>query len=280
MPVSDFGFLANDNLPSRDEIVTLCWQVRKDARGIPLCKEPGGPIMAWVKFGADVTIAEALTQGWVAKALDADPEATVRAPRVYDAFMTPTPILPTGHIVMEYVDAPDCKGSDFKVVAKAMEWLIRLKAPSSAPGPVGGGPAVHVFFYDWASYITYNTVEELEDHVNGILALKGDTRRVNFVDESSDGLYLCPCDINSGNFKKCEDGKIIALDFGATCFLPPSFLAFVLVKPGNNFARNVAQYLTCPPSDNVAAMKSASYYLVPYGTSEIGQLTSLSFYPV
>ncbi|KIY44911.1 hypothetical protein FISHEDRAFT_77130 [Fistulina hepatica ATCC 64428] len=220
---SDFGFLTNDDLPSRHENAALCQQAGYQRCGIPLRKEPGGPILAWVKYGANVTRAEALTQNWLAEALDANPEVAVRIPRVYDAFTIPTRFFKMGHIVMQHIDAPDCEESDVELVAKAVEWLICLKAPSFAPGPAGGGPVVHTFFYDWVSRITYNTVEELEDHVNGILALKEDTRRDSFVAEARHGFYLCPCDIDPGNFKKGRDGKVVALDFRATCFLPRSF---------------------------------------------------------
>ena len=57
-----------------------------------------------------------------------------------------------------------------------------------------------------------------------------DTRRVSFVIEAWDSLFLSPCDIHPGNFKKCVDGKIVALDFRASCFLPPSFFAVAMRK--------------------------------------------------
>ncbi|KAG8960644.1 hypothetical protein FRC05_006702, partial [Tulasnella sp. 425] len=271
MSASSFGFLTNDDLPSRDEIAALCRQAGYDRSGIPLRKEPDGPILAWVKYGGDITRAEALTQDWVAKALDANPEAPVRVPRVYDYFRIPIHWFNVefGHIVMQHIDAPDCEGSDVDLVTKAVEWLIRLKGPSSAPGPVGGGPVVHTFFDEWESHIACNTVEELEDHVNGILGVMEDTRRVSFVAEAHHGLYLCPCEIHPGNFKKVRDGKVVALDFGATCFLPRSFFVFTMARRVNSFAFKVAQRLTYPPSGNVSAMMAASYYLVPHGTNNI-----------
>jgi len=58
----------------------------------------------------------------------------------------------------------------------------------------------------------------------------GDTRRVDLVSGARDGLRLCPCDITPGNFKKCTDGTVVALDFCATCFLPPSFFAVAMAK--------------------------------------------------
>ena len=88
------------------------------------------------------------------KALDAEPAAPVRVPRVYDTWVIRTRYSAIGHIVMEYIVAPDCEESDVESVAEAVRWLIGVPAPNSVPGPVGGGPAVHPFFYEWASRIT------------------------------------------------------------------------------------------------------------------------------
>ncbi len=168
MSSSDSGFLTSTNLPSRDEIEAMCRQEGYRLRGIPLRKGPSGPIVAWVKYGANVREAEALTQDWVAKALDAEPAAPVRVPRVYDAWVIRTRYSTIGHIVMEYIIAPDCEESDVESVAEAVQWLIGVPAPNSVPGPVGGGPAVHPFFYEWASRIAYHTVDELQAHLNGV----------------------------------------------------------------------------------------------------------------
>ena len=73
----------------------------------------------------------------------ADSAADVRVPRVYAAFLrnTVTPDCDIGHIIMEYIDAPDCGGEgDDQLVAKAVQKLISVKGPNAAPGPVGGGP--------------------------------------------------------------------------------------------------------------------------------------------
>jgi hypothetical protein len=93
-----------------------------------------------------------------------------------------------------------------------------------------------------------------------------------------DGLYLCPCDINPGNFKKLPGGKVVALDFRATCFLPPSFFAVAMAKAWDDFTRKVAMRVKYPESDDVAAIKAASCYLVPFGRNDIGQPHSFSFY--
>jgi hypothetical protein len=102
------------------------------------------------------------------------------------------------------------------------------------------------------------------------------SQRVSFKDEVLDGLSLCPCDINRTNFKKGLQGEVVALDFGATCFLPPSFFAFAMAAGEDSFTRLVARYVKYPASANLEAMLDASYYLVPFGTNNIGEQLSVS----
>jgi len=166
MSPSDFGFLANNNLPSHEHIIDICRKAGQ-CPGILLCNQSGEPI-AWVKYGPNVAVHEALTQDWVAKNLEANLEATVRVPRVYDAFSLPTTAWIIRFIVMEYIDAPDCTEKDVKCVAQAVQTLISIRGPSSVPGHIGGGPVVHNFFDEWQSPFRYRTVGELEQHVNGV----------------------------------------------------------------------------------------------------------------
>jgi hypothetical protein len=153
------------NLPPLDNIVKLCQEAGYDVPGIPLLiDESRGVASAWVKYGWSVTMGEALTQDWVGQALNASPDAAVRIPAVYLAFEHSG----VGYIVMEYIDGPVCDDSDALRVAAAVECLIRVKGPTSTPGPVGGGPIKHRFFIEWSSSLTYSTVQLLEDHVNGV----------------------------------------------------------------------------------------------------------------
>ena len=135
---------------------------------IPLT-QPGEPIVAWVKYGPGVTIDEALTQDWIAKTLNAKLDGTVQVPRVYDAFSIITTAWPIRFIVMEYLDAPDCTRKDVRLVVHAVQMLISVRGPSSAPGHVGGGRVVHTFLVDdRMSPYRYETVDELEQDVNGV----------------------------------------------------------------------------------------------------------------
>ncbi|KAG8909767.1 hypothetical protein FRC01_006736 [Tulasnella sp. 417] len=267
-PSSDF--LANNNLPSRETIVAQCEKAGYDCRGIPLRDQSSGSIVAWVKYGPNVARAEALTQDFAAKALSDNAVAGVRVPRVYDAFSVTVLGCPIGYIVMEYIDAPDCGCGDEQLVARAVQALINVQTPDTTPGPVGGGRVFHTFFTEWTSPVAYDTVEQLQQHINGILQYMNDTRRVDLVADAGAGLRLCPCDITPENFKACPDGTVVALDFRATCFLPPSFFAVTIRRQMGSFAWKVAKLVKYPQSSDVEAMVAASYFLVPYGRSDIG----------
>ncbi|KAG8911170.1 hypothetical protein FRC00_006960, partial [Tulasnella sp. 408] len=218
----------------------------------------------WVKFGSNITMGEAKTQCYVVQYLRDSNNTAVRAPRVYLAFTWSG----FGFIVSEYIDGQICDNSDIALIAAAVQALINIPSTDLKPGPVGGGLIEHPFFVDRESSIEYESVEELEDHINGILSVTGRKGRVSFHDElANGGLRLCVSDLKLVNFMKDRDGRIVAVDFGGYSFLPPSFFAFAL-KQGN-FALRLAGMLRYPPSTNVAALVSASCALAPYSSNDI-----------
>ncbi|KAF9478092.1 hypothetical protein BDN70DRAFT_880431 [Pholiota conissans] len=261
----DYGFLYNKNLPSEETIVAHCQQVGYTVTGTPLLDPSSKEIIAWIKFGPNVTVYEAQTQDYTAKALANSLDCGVQVSRVFHAFTRPHPACTIGYIAMEYIEGADCDSSDVDLVEKAVQTLIGVQGPSRAPGHVGGGPIVHSFFLDWISAVDYKSVEDLDAHINNILKHKKDPRRVNIVADAEGGLFLCPCDINPGNFRKCKNGKVFAMDFSATCFMPPSFVGVAMKKSQDPFCREVAKKLTYTQSDDVSAIVSASYYLVQFG---------------
>jgi hypothetical protein len=109
-------------------------------------------------------MGEAMTQRYVAQQLQSNAITAVRVPHVYLAFIWRR----RGYIVSEYIDGNMCDDSDIPRVAAAVQALISIPSPSSTPGPVGGGLIEHPFFIDRTSSIWYESVEELQDHVNGV----------------------------------------------------------------------------------------------------------------
>jgi hypothetical protein len=118
----------------------------------------------WVKAGANVRVGEAMTQRYVAQQLPSNAITAVRAPHVYLAFTW----CGYGYIVSEYIDGKMCDDSDIPRVVAAVQALISIPSLSSTPGPVGGGLIEHPFFIERTSSIWYESVEELQDHVNGV----------------------------------------------------------------------------------------------------------------
>ena len=121
----------------------------------------------WVKFGLGIAMGSARTQRFVAQYLRDNNNPAVRAPRLYLAFTW----VPLGYIVSEYIDGQVCDDSDTALAAAAVQALITIPSPSLTPGPIGGGLIEHPFFVDRRSSVWYESVEELQDHVNGVSML-------------------------------------------------------------------------------------------------------------
>ena len=70
--------------------------------------------------------------------------------------------------------------------------------------------------------------------------------------------------------KDAED-KIVVLDFGNTCFLPPTFFSFAMAKVEKRFPILVAHQVACPESPNMPGMRRAYYFLVMCQKNSIGE---------
>lgn len=112
-----------------------------------------------------------------------------------------------------------------------------------------------------------------------MLKMRGETACIDLVDDARDGLFLCPCDIFPKNFKKRENVDMWAIDFGASHFLPPCFMAAALKIPTTLFAADVAKYLEYPMSKNVAILRSVAGLQCLYIYRVDGQCDNLLFHP-
>ena len=173
MTSSNYGFLYNKNLPSEETIVVHCQQVGYTVTGTPLLDASSKEVIAWIKFGPNVTVDEARTQDYTAKALANTLDSDVQVPRVFHAFTREHPACPIGYIAMQYIEGADCDSGDVDLVAKAVQTLIGVQAPSRTLGHVGGGAIVHSFFLDWIPVADYKSVEDLEAHINNVSAHQG-----------------------------------------------------------------------------------------------------------
>lgn len=160
------------NIPDCDTIITHTRAMREahiNGICIPLDKNSETDVSAiWVKvkYGDNSVMCRARTQQFVEQYLKNNSITTVRAPRLYLAFMWGG----YGFIVSEYIDGQLCDDGDIPILAAAVQDLVAIPGPSSTPGPVGGGCIEHPFFYDRPSPIWYESVDELQAHINGVRA--------------------------------------------------------------------------------------------------------------
>jgi hypothetical protein len=234
-----------------------------------VCIRVAGKPRFWVKYGNHSVIrGEGRTQAHVARIVNANPASVVRVPEVYLGFSRGK----LGYIVLDFVQGTtlaQCKTpsgtyykKDFEAVATAVHQLIDIKMPAgTAPGPVGGGYIGHDFFVEYLSAVEYPTVGSLEADVyelcfllaigishcrfralvaNKVLRILRHGLRVNFQIETADGLVLCPSDLNDSNFMIDNEGKLWAIDFGHTYFLPSSFMSYSLSMLSDIFVKYVA----------------------------------------
>ena len=161
------------NIPNYETIITQSYALRPGQKTafnttgvcIPLDKKSDTEVSAvWVKFGSEIAMGEAKTQLFVAEYLESNNVATVCVPRVYLAFTWGR----SGFIVTEYIDGQICGDSDIPLVAAAVQDLITIQSPSSIPGHIGGGLIEHPFFVYRMSSVWYDSVEELQAHINGV----------------------------------------------------------------------------------------------------------------
>ncbi|TFK51371.1 hypothetical protein OE88DRAFT_1659344 [Heliocybe sulcata] len=269
------------NIPSYATVVDQCHKLGRcratdtNNRGahIPLDKQSDDHVSdIWVKFGPYVDMAEARTQRFVEQFLQDNNNPVVRAPRVYLAFTCENNGF--GYIVSEYIDGNICDERDIGSIATAVQSLITIPSPSPKPGPVGGGFIEHPFYIERISPICYESVKELQDHVNGILAVTGQRGGpVHFTDNVAKyGLRLCPSDMRFANFMRDKGSRIVAVDFGGYSFLPPSFFAFALTV--DILAMSIAPKLDYPRSPDLVPLLNASGGMIPFGTDTIGEQMS------
>ncbi|KAF9568220.1 hypothetical protein CPC08DRAFT_625449, partial [Agrocybe pediades] len=259
-------------IPPPEDIVKICHEHDKEQLNAPLTvfpvtgfplKSKTGSEIAWVKHGSDICLAEAAMQHCVFKNFQSLGIPKVRAPAVYLAFGDGR----YGYIVMEFIRGVSCKRSDAPLVATAVQAIIELTIDSGVPGPLPKGPIRHPFFIEWKASRCYDSVKDLQDYINRILAIGRRTSRVDFTDEvAAHGLHLCPADIHPGNFLKDESGDVVVIDFGCFSFLPLSFLeyAFQYCIQQYPFAESVRKRLRLPKATQVYQLSIAHQVLVPF----------------
>lgn len=207
--------------------------------------------------------------------MNVDPESVVGVPEVYLYFLRER----CRYIVMEYVEGmtvesrQQTKGKyadgDLEAVAAAFKQLTNIQVPADTPpGHVGGGCIGHDFFLECKSIHVYDTVQDLQNQINKLVAPQ--KLKVNFLSETKNGLVLCPSDIDPSNFIIDTTGKVFAIDFGRTGYMPTSFVSYSLTMSSKPFTRMVARLIKYPKSSNLRAMGVAAGLLVISGKNSLG----------
>ncbi|KAG8800094.1 hypothetical protein FRC17_006963 [Serendipita sp. 399] len=258
-------------LPTPQEVVIKCKEHGPGPSSFSVYA-PDGSDVAFIKYGPGLAMAEARTQKYIADIVNSDEKTVVLVPRIYYAFRSGK----NGYIVMEHVGDEDCSGDDCDVVADAVQRLRSIPCPSTSPGPVGGGLLVHRFFSDHVCDVQYNTVKDLQQHINNILAKAGYPYRdrVDFSKEDDGQLRLCLDDIHPGNFRKDKSGRLFAVDFGKTNFLPFAFQDLAYIH-GHVLAEQVGERLGHTPSKYRVSLINASGQLQVFNDSNLGLPKSL-----
>lgn len=99
----------------------------------------------------------------------------LRIPEVYSAFGRADNLI----LVMEWIDI-DRIASDTEK-AQALSQIVSIERPicETTPGPVGGGSVnMHKF---WWSSTEYNSVQQLQDHVNAVCGHPPASIQINLV---------------------------------------------------------------------------------------------------
>jgi len=252
---------------SRHDVITAC------ARNGPRSNGFAYNNQIFIKYGTEVTMAEAAMQTFVHENADHD---IVYTPRVYDAFTKPLRGAPDmTYIVMErmnnepcvtYLKArPDETATVLEDVAKAVRhiWSLPLP-PDSSIGPIGNQIPADRFFSDYGAGRTFENVSELETWINAKLAEANKDIRI---DLGSPELKVCHLDLTQYNILV---GKpVVIIDWGYSGIYPIEFEEFALVnqfnRTGMKFARGLHKELFGPKLSKQMRPLSIAACVLAYG---------------
>ena len=294
-------------LPTTNEIIDLCHKKGGGFNG--LTYPPNGTPIAYIKYGYSVTVGEMRTQLYVLNAFKQmvyasgpDSGSLVKVPEIYHAFECEGQT----YIVMEYVDgetvgaqldrsSAETRDTIYDQMAKAISQLLRVPIPSNQrPGPVGGGCIQHYFFQDDVAVQEYQSVDQLQHHINRVctteqtllvyrqphhhadeLHMKKQVLKLgrvkDQVDFSKEELCLCYSDITGGNFLITKAGQTYVIDFEHAGFLPRSFMSLVLHGSAKPLGKCISEKLSIAISPNLYAMSRASYFFKISANIRIGK---------
>ncbi|KAK4234236.1 hypothetical protein C8A03DRAFT_37991 [Achaetomium macrosporum] len=251
----------------------------------PFLAYPPERPMVFVKFGGPEKQAEGdmqrLACDWLRQQRQRDLGCNIHVPEVFKVFSRDN----TTFITMELLAAAHIK--DFAKISDPITWKqnearyyemitegIRLLSlmpvpPDATPGPYTRAERYikHMLFKDQEAPVIYDTIQDLEDHLNRVAELAydhvpGPPPKVALEKE----LVFCYTDFNDENFMFATDPdgrpRLYIVDFEHASFLPLSFLSYAVLgrKPRWYTGRRIREKLgPSLPQHNIEVMKRISY---------------------
>ncbi|RDL39523.1 Uncharacterized protein BP5553_03863 [Venustampulla echinocandica] len=211
-------------------------------RYAPMFSYPPDRPVVFVKFGGLEKQAEGdmqrLAFGWLSTEQEKKPHCNVYIPEVYKIFSRHG----VTFIVMQFIEASsiqdiakqlgtqhweDRKSKYYDLIAEGIQLLRGMPLPSDpTPGPRTSSRRIikHMLFKDHEAPVEYDTIEELQDHLNRVVRL-GYCNNLNLpVVDLEKELVFCYTDFNDENFMFTTDAdrgpRLYIVDFEHASFLP------------------------------------------------------------
>jgi len=215
-------------LPSDEELASFC--KNNCLAGTRLVRFSDTTI---IKFGLDITPAEAATQRYVWEHANQD---IFHIPEPYRFFQDG----PIGYLVMEYLVGTslstylESASSEEQInlvnsVMEALDHLATLPVPlKQGPGPAGGGSPRGYLWSDTGLSTSFASIFEMESWLNHILLQYQPGNQTRLFDFTAATLVVCHTDLAPRNLLRLDSGKIALLDWGSAGFYPPIFEIYAL----------------------------------------------------
>ena len=215
-------------LPSDRELISFCKERgTRDIRVVHFSNT------ITIKFGLDITPAEAATQQYVWKCVD---PTIFRVPEVYRFFQHKPQerTLVTGYLVMENVHGtclseyletatPQDQVTIVDGIIKALQHLATIPLPpGQGPGPVGRNPPRGYLWGENGITCSFASISEMEHWLDDLLDYLPDKPTDRFVFAPAE-LVMCHTDLAPRNILRLGDGQLALLDWGSAGFYPQVF---------------------------------------------------------
>ena len=239
--------MSNSQLPTRDQVIAICEANGPKSNGVEFNSR------VWIKYGIDVTEAEAIIQQHIHDHANHD---ILYTPKVYDCFTVEQPgMMRTTYIVQEMSTGvpfaeykkqwPSAVEEMYIKIGDAVRHLWKIEPSYQNIGPPKGQIPHGRFFSDYGAGRTFQNVAELQVWINTILENAGRPERVNC---SQQVPRLRHCDLTQFNVHvQPHTKRVILLDWGDSGNFPVALEEYALIHqinlPGGYFARKLHKEL-------------------------------------